>query len=295
MLYLEAIPAYVYKIVCRPTSEFYYGFRYAHIHNNRYPQDDLWVTYFTSSEIINNRISTYGKENFSYEIIYTNTDIDETYWHEQELIKDSFHLDGSLNRHYRERHNGAKVFKAGAGTQGMSWWHRGEGEQTMSINRPVGNGWMKGQHPNVDNWAKGISWWYRGEEEQVRSREMPPGEGWCRGYHPSVRVGNSGYVWWNNGHEEILHKSNPGSTWVPGRWPRNRQPPNRKGQKWWNNGLINITSEESPGPEWSNGMITGSNPTALAPWWNNGIRNKRQQQCPGPEWRSGMLSRKNRE
>ena len=60
---IDRIP-YTYRIYCIPENKYYYGLRYG---KGCHP-DDLWVTYFTSSHIIEEKIQLYGAESFLYEV-----------------------------------------------------------------------------------------------------------------------------------------------------------------------------------------------------------------------------------
>lgn len=105
-----SIPAYVYKLTCLPTGEFYYGFRKAHIKNNRLPEDDLLIYYFSSSNIVKNRIIEYGINNFLGEIIYQNIDILLTFWTEQQYIKNNWGDVLMMNRHFHDPTTNTKAF-----------------------------------------------------------------------------------------------------------------------------------------------------------------------------------------
>jgi hypothetical protein len=55
---------YTYLIYCIPTDEFYYGARWA---NGCHPSD-LWLTYFTSSKKVHQRIELFGKDSFEFQV-----------------------------------------------------------------------------------------------------------------------------------------------------------------------------------------------------------------------------------
>ena len=93
------VPAYVYKLVCKPTGQFYYGYRKVNIDRKRLPKDDFWIYYFTSSTYVEELIDKYGKNAFEYEIIFESTDIDAVYWYEQDIIKQHRKEPLSLNKH----------------------------------------------------------------------------------------------------------------------------------------------------------------------------------------------------
>lgn len=55
---------YTYLIKCNPTNEFYYGVRYSRKADSK----ELWKSYFTSSKVVKERISIFGKDAFTYSI-----------------------------------------------------------------------------------------------------------------------------------------------------------------------------------------------------------------------------------
>ncbi len=61
-VYEGATMFYTYLIRCIPTNEFYYGVRYSKKSN----PNELWKTYFTSSEVVKDRIKMFGKNEFEY-------------------------------------------------------------------------------------------------------------------------------------------------------------------------------------------------------------------------------------
>jgi hypothetical protein len=107
---LQPIPAYVYKITCLPTGEYYFGFRAAHILLGRRPIQDLWVKYFTSSKIIKQLLQKYTPDNFDAVIIAEYLDPDEAYWAEQDIISAHLGEYNCLNKWYRRQGDNAKVF-----------------------------------------------------------------------------------------------------------------------------------------------------------------------------------------
>ena len=83
------ITPYVYLIKNNITGQFYYGSRARNIRLKKLPEEDLWITYFTSSKKVKSLIEQYGKDSFGVEIIFRDIDYDICYWKEQELLKDS--------------------------------------------------------------------------------------------------------------------------------------------------------------------------------------------------------------
>jgi hypothetical protein len=106
------IPFYVYKIVCIPTGEFYFGYRSRHVVYNRNPENDLWVRYFTSSNKIKHLITKYNASAFAASIIFRSTDLQECYWYEQDQIKCHINDPLCINYYYHDAQQGHKQFRA---------------------------------------------------------------------------------------------------------------------------------------------------------------------------------------
>lgn len=104
------IPFYVYQITCLPTGQYYYGSRYAHVKNNRAPDEDLWKVYFTSSIPVKNLLSEHGVNAFKPDILLTSLSRDEVFWTEQDYIKSQFGNQGLLNSYYVDKDSSKKVF-----------------------------------------------------------------------------------------------------------------------------------------------------------------------------------------
>ena len=82
--------SYSYMVRNKITGQYYYGFRSKNVSENRFANDDLWVHYFTSSKKVATLVGLYGAESFTAEILRTHNDPDQSYWYEQQMIKDSF-------------------------------------------------------------------------------------------------------------------------------------------------------------------------------------------------------------
>lgn len=108
----QSILYYVYKVTCKSTGEFYYGYRTNHVKHNRQPEDDIWIKYFTSSFTIRDLIEKYGKDNFCAEIVFKSPDLDECYWFEQERIKENINDQLLLNHYYMDKALGHRRFRS---------------------------------------------------------------------------------------------------------------------------------------------------------------------------------------
>lgn len=125
------IPFYVYKITLRSTGQFYYGSRTANTRHNRTPDLDLWHSYFTSSNTIKRLIREQGKDAFLAEVVFTSTNGDELYWHEQDLIKEHINNPQCLNKKYQDRSSGHTVFS----TTGKPPYNKGQSSPTKGVPR----------------------------------------------------------------------------------------------------------------------------------------------------------------
>jgi hypothetical protein len=79
---METIP-YTYKLIFKPTGQYYYGVRYA---NNCNP-NDLWDKYFTSSKYIHKLIKEYGLSSFDYKITKTFKNKKDAINYEHQVLK----------------------------------------------------------------------------------------------------------------------------------------------------------------------------------------------------------------
>ena len=109
-MYLQPIPAYVYKIRNKATNQYYFGFRKAHIKANRNPNEDFLIYYYSSSVVIKSMIIEQGIDQFECAIVYQDIDIEKAFWYEQELIKSHWGDPLLLNKQYRNKETSKGVF-----------------------------------------------------------------------------------------------------------------------------------------------------------------------------------------
>lgn len=145
-MYLDAIPAYVYYIRHNPTGKYYYGFRSKNISENRRPEDDLWVKYFTSSKLVKELRE--NDDDFFTQVVYEDVDVKVAYWVEQECIKNSKGDPLCLNTHYIDPAKTDKVFDF-SGKQ-----HNELTKQKIKSHEP----WNKGKScpTGLPAWNRGI-------------------------------------------------------------------------------------------------------------------------------------------
>jgi hypothetical protein len=105
------IAAYVYTITNNITGEFYHGYRYKNQTLGIAPKDDLWITYFTSSNRIKNDIKKYGKNSFTTTIIYENVDSVKCWQQEQVTIRNDWGNPLLLNGKYHDPNSNVEIFR----------------------------------------------------------------------------------------------------------------------------------------------------------------------------------------
>lgn len=121
--------AYVYKLTHKETGEFYYGVRWA---NKVSSQEDLGIRYFSSSQKIKNKFAE-----FNYEVIKEFDDKHEAYRYEQELIREHWRHDKSLNRCLTIKETDSIYFKF-LTREGHVSWNKGLTKQTSVLLNEVG-------------------------------------------------------------------------------------------------------------------------------------------------------------
>ena len=104
------IPYYVYKITLKSTGQYYFGSRFKHTKSNIQPENDIWIRYFTSSKYIKKLIFEFGINEFAVEILKKDINHDIIFWAEQELIAIHFSDSLLMNKHYKDKNTGQKVF-----------------------------------------------------------------------------------------------------------------------------------------------------------------------------------------
>jgi len=124
--------------------------------------------------------------------------------------------------------------KGGAKTGSMPWWNNGIID-TKSIERPAGEGWIRGVLPRGRHWTNGA---------EDRVCEESPGKGWYLG---TINTTTQGMTWWHNNKEARLFFTPPDDTWIAGKLPG--------ASNWWTNEIEQIRQKECPGAGWRKGML----------------------------------------
>jgi hypothetical protein len=128
---IYSIPFYVYKITCLVTNQYYFGSRCHHVKKNKKPENDLWIKYFTSSNVVKNLIEIHGKGSFKPEIIYNTFSRDDAFWVEQDFIKSHYGDPNLLNAYYIDQKSSNKVW---------GWTDDNIAIRTAKIKEHVANG-----------------------------------------------------------------------------------------------------------------------------------------------------------
>lgn len=100
-------PSYVYKLIVKDTGQYYFGYRSL---NKVSPEDDLLISYFSSSKIILDIIENKGINNLDRQIIYEDYDAEKAYWREQEEIMKHYGDPNLLNKHFIKPNSGSMAF-----------------------------------------------------------------------------------------------------------------------------------------------------------------------------------------
>jgi len=89
---------YIYKIIFSKTKQFYFGGRYS----KKAKPEELGITYFTTSSLVQNLLFTHGKDNVVFEVIEVFEDKDACLAAECNLINEHRDHHLCLNRQWNE-------------------------------------------------------------------------------------------------------------------------------------------------------------------------------------------------
>ena len=162
---MKNIP-YTYLIYCKTTQQFYYGVRYS---KNCKP-DDLWNTYFTSSNYVHDLIKKYGKSDFLFEIrkIFTNSNKARK-WEEKVLKK----LNVANRTDFINQSN--SICPTG---QNRVWITKETQNKFIDINE-IENypNWNKGRYFSLDT-RKKLSCWQKGRAPNIPNHSIEQKQKW---------------------------------------------------------------------------------------------------------------------
>jgi hypothetical protein len=126
---------YTYKLIFKPTGQYYYGVRYA---KNCNP-NDLWDKYFTSSKHIHKLIKEYGLHSFIVKITKTFTNKVDALNHEKEIL---IRVKADKNGKFINKH----IFHNTPINTGLIVIHHNDTnvETFHDPNIPIPTGWLAG-------------------------------------------------------------------------------------------------------------------------------------------------------
>jgi len=131
---METIP-YTYKLIFKPTGQYYYGVRYAKGCN----PDDLWDKYFTSSKHVHKLIKDYGLNSFTFKITKTFSNKKDALLHELNVLE---RVKANINGKFINK----AIFKNSYSNEGLIVIHHIvlNIETFHDPKLPIPNGWLKG-------------------------------------------------------------------------------------------------------------------------------------------------------
>lgn len=131
---METIP-YTYKLIFKPTGQYYYGVRYA----KRCNPNDFWDKYFTSSKHIHKLIKDYGLSSFSFKITKTFNNKIDALKHELSVLE---RVKANINGKFLNK----AIFKNTHSNEGLIAIHHInlDFETYHDPNLPIPKGWGKG-------------------------------------------------------------------------------------------------------------------------------------------------------
>ena len=233
---------YTYRIFSKITSEYYYGVRWA---KNCHP-NDLFVSYFTSSNSVKKLIEIYGKDNFIIEIRKIFDSKNKAIEWERRVNRWTMKWPNYLNKHSNgnfiltdeERKEigtraGNKCRDLKLGFHGMS----AEGKiaavkKGAETNRRNSTGIYAISHDDrIDNGIK------------CKDKKL----GWHSDEIKQKRIESNSKPWWTDGIHTVKSNESPGPEWKKGR--------KRWSKTWWNNGIEEINVGKRPVGTWRKGKL----------------------------------------
>ncbi|MEO2177164.1 MAG: NUMOD3 domain-containing DNA-binding protein [bacterium] len=136
---------YTYLVKHNPTGTFYYGVQYS---KNCHP-DNLWKTYFTSSDYVTALIEEHGKDSFSVEVRKTFTSKNKAIKWEKTVLRK---LDVAKNDKFINRNAGGLI-----SYHSRCWVKKDKSSkliQSAMLQEYLDGGWIKGRHFSDEHRAK---------------------------------------------------------------------------------------------------------------------------------------------
>jgi len=130
---METIP-YTYKLIFKPTNQYYYGVRWA---KGCHPTD-LFVSYFTSSKHINKLIKEYGVDSFIIKVTKTFNNKTDAVNHEKAVLT---RVNAAVNGKFINKANNMPNYSR----KGLITIHNDLGMETYHDEKlPIPSGWVRG-------------------------------------------------------------------------------------------------------------------------------------------------------
>jgi hypothetical protein len=134
---MKTIP-YTYKLIFKPTNQYYYGVKWAKGCN----PNDLWVTYFSSSKHIHKLIKKYGLDSFIFKVTKTFDNKIDAVNHETSVLE---RVNAARNGKFINKANNMPAYSR----KGLKTIHNVLGFETYhDINLPLPEGWKLGFSKN---------------------------------------------------------------------------------------------------------------------------------------------------
>jgi hypothetical protein len=153
---METIP-YTYKLIFKPTGQYYYGVRYAKgCHPN-----DLWNKYFTSSKHVHKLIKDYGLNSFLVKITKTFSSKIEAIEHEHSILN---RVKADKNGKFINKTNSKALFS----NEGLILIHHPE-TKIQSYHDP--------ELPIPNNWKIGTSYEVSSKLSKIRKGKQAHNKG----------------------------------------------------------------------------------------------------------------------
>lgn len=103
---MEYIP-YTYVVKFKPTGQLYYGVSFGHNRHKVANPAQLWVTYFTSSNIVRSLIREHGQTAFEYQVRRTFSTKEQALAWENKVLR---RLNAAASADWLNRSNGGRSF-----------------------------------------------------------------------------------------------------------------------------------------------------------------------------------------
>jgi hypothetical protein len=222
----------------------YYGAKWA---KGCHP-DDLWTTYFSSSDLVSEYKQIHGDPVVVKITRRFPNDPHAAYIWETKFLEriNARNRPDFLNQH----NNDGKVYNCWKSNSYRARHSKRLSERNLER-------WKDPDYRNKQSELKKI-WYSKPENLQLR-KDLAKSQ-WA---DPSFKAMMKRKKWWNNGEISIMTEHRPGETWILGRLPTSeeskaKQSEVRTGVFFWNNGIVTKKHKEWPGEGWTRGRVKKS-------------------------------------